>query len=166
MFQVMRVLHAKVTPSLITSATPKSAPASKIVSSAFRTATSSPHAAMAVSIKGSISVNKKEPSHLVDHNRAVAPSMAFSATMGGNSNKSTALQDLHTALNLKISRSWVYMVCCGFLMVGAVGITMLIGLNVQYMSPEFMVLYQFLVLFDILKSLCEIRIISISWDSV
>jgi hypothetical protein len=159
MFQVMRVLHAKVTPS--SSATHKSTAASEIVSSALRTAASSPHSAEREKVsKGhNKTVKTVEPSHLhsvaEDHGEVHVNSFT---SPGGK----TKLADLHETLNIKISRSWVYMVCCGLLMIGLVVIALVLGLDIQYSSPELMVVYQLMVLFDILKTLCEIKILSVS----
>jgi hypothetical protein len=169
MFQVMRLLQAKVVPSSsIASSAPKSVTASRIASNAIRIATKTHHSPEVESkVKGPRSGAKIEPSHNIpsDHH-TVAATGALSAVTGEGKSRSVKLQDLHISLNYKISKAWLYMVWCGLLMVGLVVITLLIGLDVQYKSANMMVLYQLLVMVDILKSLCEINILSTAIEPV
>ncbi len=166
MFQVMRLLQAKVAPSSsIASSAHKSVTASRIASNAIRTATKTHHSPEVESkVKGPKSGAKIEPSHIMssDYHTVVATG----AVTGEGKGRSVKLQDLHVSLNYKISKSWLYMVCCGILMIGVVVITLLIGLDVQYKSANMMVLFQLSIMVDILKSLCEINILSTAIEPV
>jgi hypothetical protein len=76
------------------------------------------------------------------------------------------LQALHRSLYVKLSHSLKYMIGCALLMIFGVVFTLLIGLNLQYNSPVMMVLFQLMALTDVLRSLCEIKILSIAIEKI